>query len=155
MLCSPQEECTAQRSARRGSVLDWFLLMLPGGLSSPGPTLSSAEKGAAEKVPPLLPVLSSPYRDRLLSPHPRYPNDAPLWRGEPHVLMGHQTKTTEPSRSEWRFLSGEMIVFQVRTSKEKSFKFCFDARKLKDKREMRVFPLQISLMISINRFLSF
>lgn len=52
------------------------LLMLPGGLSSPGPTLSSAEKQAAKKVPPLLPVLSSPYRARLLSPHPRYPNDA-------------------------------------------------------------------------------
>lgn len=52
------------------------LLMLPGGLSSPGPTLSSAEKQAAKKVPPLLPVLSSPNRDRLLSPHPRYPNDA-------------------------------------------------------------------------------
>lgn len=59
------------------------LLMLPGGLSSPGPTLSSAEKEAAEKVPPLFPVLSSPYRDRLPLPHPRYPNDAPWWRGEP------------------------------------------------------------------------
>ena len=46
------------------------LLMLPGGLSSPGPTLSDAEQRAAEQVPPLLPALSSPYRDRLPSPHP-------------------------------------------------------------------------------------
>lgn len=54
------------------------LLMLPGGgLSSPGPTLCNAEKRAAEKVPPLLPALSSPHRDRLLSPHPPYPSDAP------------------------------------------------------------------------------
>lgn len=53
------------------------LLMLPGSLSSPGPTLSSAKKRGAEKVPPLFPVLSSPHQDRLLSPHPRLPNDAP------------------------------------------------------------------------------
>lgn len=46
------------------------LLMLPGVLSSPGPALSSAEKGATEKVPPLLPVLSSPYRDRACRPTP-------------------------------------------------------------------------------------
>lgn len=63
------------------------LLMLPGGLSSPGPTLSSAKERATVKVPPLLRVLSSPYQDRLLSPHPRCPNDAPRWRSEPHVLM--------------------------------------------------------------------
>jgi len=70
------------------------LLMLPGGLSSPGPTLSGAEKRAAEKVPPLLPVLSSPYRDRLLSPHPRYPNDERRWRDELYARMGEQTKTS-------------------------------------------------------------
>lgn len=77
MLCSPPKRvhgaAVGQARLRAGLVL----LMLPGGLSSPGPALSSAEKRAAEKVPPLFPVLSSPYRDRLLLPHPRYPNDAP------------------------------------------------------------------------------
>lgn len=82
MLCSPPRRVhgagVVQARLRAGLVL----LMLPGGLSSPGPTLSGAEKRAAEKVPPLLPVLSSPYRDRLLSPHPRYPNDERRWRDE-------------------------------------------------------------------------
>ncbi|KAK9520872.1 hypothetical protein VZT92_020731 [Zoarces viviparus] len=77
MLCSPPRRvhCAAvgQKRLRAGLVL----LIQPGGLSSPGPALSSAEKRAAEKVPPLLPVLSSPCRDRMLSPHPRYPNEAP------------------------------------------------------------------------------
>lgn len=55
---SPREECTAQRSARRGSVLDWVSAGAPRrclSLSSPGPTLSGAEKRAAQKVPPLPP----------------------------------------------------------------------------------------------------
>lgn len=55
-----------QARLRAGQVL----LMLPGGLSSPGPTLSDAENRAAEKVPPLPRALSSPYRAKLLSPHP-------------------------------------------------------------------------------------
>lgn len=97
MLCSPPRRvhgaAVGQARLRAGLVL----LMLPGGLSSPGPTLSSDEKRAAEKVPPLLPVLSSPYRDRLLSPHPRYPNDAPWWRGELYALMRDQTETTGTS----------------------------------------------------------
>ncbi|CAB1426200.1 unnamed protein product [Pleuronectes platessa] len=70
MLCSPREECTARRVGQARLRAGLVLLMLPGGLSSPGPTLSDAEQRAAEQVPPLLPALSSPYRDRLPSPHP-------------------------------------------------------------------------------------
>lgn len=116
------------------------LLMLPGVLSSPGPALSSAEKGATEKVPPLLPVLSSPYRDRRLSPHPRYPCDAPRWRGEPCALIHTETRQTTVMRSSKWMISPTAWLNSI---VQKELILCFHANTFHNGRGRWV-PVRIS-----------
>lgn len=80
--------CTAQRSAKRGPCWTGSALSPWGCLQPWSRTLQLPETSSRERTALVAcSLLSSPHRDRLLSPHPRSPNDAPKWRDELYVLI--------------------------------------------------------------------